>query len=340
MADERTAPDNAPPELVIVRELLAAGDGFVSGNRLADRLGVSRVAVWAHMEKLRTYGYTVEAVRRRGYRIAKRPGQLDELLLRVELEQRGHSTAGLAVLTTVDSTNSEAERRLAAEAETPLILVARHQERGRGRLGRRWVSDDRGNLYVSFAFRPELRPARMQDFTLWMGVNVCEALANACRIDVGVKWPNDILHSGRKLGGMLTEARIDADRTRDVVFGLGLNINSERAAWPADIAARTTSVAEALGHPVDINRAAATIIARVLKGFGEFVAGDYRDDFVRLWERFDLLRGRRIAVLFGAERIAGTADGIDATGALRLRDDRGQLHRCLAGDVTIEKAPL
>jgi BirA family biotin operon repressor/biotin-[acetyl-CoA-carboxylase] ligase len=326
-------------EVVIVRELLAAGDGFVSGTKLAEMLGISRVAIWAHMEKLRLHGFSFEAVRRRGYRLTGRPMRLHEVLLRASLQQRP-TPLNLVFSDSIDSTNSEAERRLASGEATPLIVVAREQTRGRGRLGRKWVSEDRGNLYASFAFRPELRPSRMQDFTLWMGVNVCEALANTCRIDAGVKWPNDILHNGRKLGGMLTEARIDADRTRDVVFGLGLNLNSQRADWPHEIAPRTTSVAEAVGQPVDINRVATAIIGRVLKAFELFVAGDYRSEFERMWNRFDVLRNRRIAVLFGDVRIEGVAEGIDATGALRLRDDKGQLHRCHAGDVTIEKPPM
>jgi BirA family transcriptional regulator, biotin operon repressor / biotin---[acetyl-CoA-carboxylase] ligase len=328
-----------PAEVVIVRELLAAGDGFVSGNRVAGLLGMSRVAIWGHVERLRTFGYEIEAVRRMGYRLKGRPATLDEFLLRAWLLPR-HRGVHIAFLPSVDSTNSEAERKLAAEVETPLIVIARTQERGRGRLGRRWESNDCGNLYVSFAFRPQLRPVRMQDFTLWMGVNVCEALANACQLGAGVKWPNDILYADRKLGGMLTEARIDADHTRDVVFGLGLNLNSQRRDWPPEVAARATSVAEALGRPVDINHTASAILNRVLSAYERFVADEYRDDFTRLWERFDLLRGRRIGVLFGRERIEGVADGIDANGALRLRDDRGQLHRCLAGDVTIEKKAL
>lgn len=330
--------EQLPPEVVIVRELLAAGDGFVSGSALAGMLGMSRVAIWAHMEKLRLLGYQVEAVRRRGYRLIKRPDGLDETQLRASLAALGRPV-GLSFHRSVDSTNSEAERQLASGVDTPLVVVGRAQERGRGRLGRRWISGDNGNLYVSFAFRPELRPSRMQDFTLWMGVNVCDALSNSCRIDAAVKWPNDIYHSGRKLGGMLTEARIDADHTRDVIFGLGLNINSHRHHWPDDIAPRTTSVAEALGQSVDINRVAATIITRVLKAFDVFVADEYREAFAGLWDRLDYLRGRRIAVLFGQERVEGVAEGIDSTGALRLRDDGGRLHRCLAGDVTIEKPP-
>jgi BirA family biotin operon repressor/biotin-[acetyl-CoA-carboxylase] ligase len=332
-------PPKDSTEIVIMRALLAAGDEFVSGNRLAKQLGISRVAIWTHMEKLRRHGYTFEAIRRRGYRLTGRPAGLDELLLRASLNHRAPAPQ-LIFLPRTDSTNSEAERQLAAGADTPFVVLTREQTKGRGRLGRKWVSDDRGNFYASFAFRPELRPSRMQDFTLWMGVNVCEALANSCRIDAGVKWPNDILHQGRKLGGMLTEARIDADRTRDVVFGLGLNLNSQRRDWPDDIAPRTTSVAEALGQPVDVNRVAVAIISRVFKAFDEFVSGDYREGFAAMWERFDVLRGRRIAVLFGDTRIEGKAEGIDSTGALKLRDDKGQLHRCHAGDVTIEKTPV
>ncbi|MGH8017154.1 MAG: biotin--[acetyl-CoA-carboxylase] ligase [Opitutaceae bacterium] len=331
--------DRPGADAIIVRELLDAGESFVSGAELARRLAVSRVAIWGHIEKLRVQGFTIEAVRRKGYRLLEKPKRLDALLLSASINTR-NAPAELVILDSVDSTNSEAERRLAAGAPIPLVILSRVQTRGRGRLGRRWESEDCGNLYVSFAFRPRLRPSRMQDFTLWMGVNVCEALAATCRFDAGVKWPNDILYGGHKLGGMLTEARVDADSTRDVIFGLGLNINSQRADWPPAIASRTTSVAEALGRTVDINRVAAAIISRVLSAFDRFIEGDHRDTFNRLWSRFDLLRGRRIAVLVGGERIEGTAEGLDTVGALRLRDDRGHVHRCLAGDVTIEKTAL
>ena len=130
---------DSPPrtDIVIVRELLAAGDGFVSGTRLAELVGISRVSIWGHMEKLRGHDFEVEAVRRRGYRLLKRPEGLDEYLLRAALPGRTQP-ASFFMLPTVDSTNSEAERRLAAGEATPLIILARSQSRGRGRLGRRW----------------------------------------------------------------------------------------------------------------------------------------------------------------------------------------------------------
>ena len=110
-------------------------------------------------------------------------------------------------------------------------MVARAQTSGRGRLGRKWVSEDRGNLYASFAFRPELRPSRMQDFTLWMGLNVCELIQNFCKITPGLKWPNDILVDGRKVGGILTEARVDADQVRELSRAVAREVRGGVSWW-------------------------------------------------------------------------------------------------------------
>src|SRR5690606_41915139 len=115
------------------------------------------------------------------------------------------------------------------------------QTRGRGRLGRAWHSEQNGNRSASFAFRPRVAPGRMAVFTLWMGVNICELIANFTTLKPGIKWPNDILFDGRKAGGMLTEARVDADEIRDLIFGLGLNVNAPAGGWPAELSRRAAS---------------------------------------------------------------------------------------------------
>jgi BirA family biotin operon repressor/biotin-[acetyl-CoA-carboxylase] ligase len=177
----------------------------------------------------------------------------------------------------------------------------------------------------------------MQTFTLWMGVNICELVANFCRATPGLKWPNDLLFDGRKAGGMLTEARIDADQIRDLVFGLGLNVNSPAGSWPGELARRAISLAEHIQAPLDLNRFTAALIGRVLLAYDRFIDGDYRDNFADLWHRYDVLRGKPVALLEGTRRHAGTALGIDDEGALLLRDDRGRSHRFRAGEVTLEK---
>lgn len=324
-------------ELVILRELLAREPGFMSGAALAAKLGISRVAVWQHMEKLRAQGFEFEAARSRGYRIVQRPTTLHPAFIAAHLKGRAKEFP-LTLLDEIDSTNDEAARQLAAGRPAPFAIVARRQTRGRGRLGRAWHSEANGNLYASFAFRPQLAPARMPTFTLWMGVNVCELIANFCRAAPGIKWPNDILFDGRKAGGMLTEARIDADQIRDLVFGLGLNLNSPPDAWPPELAARATSLAEQTSAPLDPNRFTAALLGRVQLAYDQFVDGDHHATFADLWNRHDVLRGRPISVLQGAKRFAGIAGGVDDAGSLLVRPSTGgRPLRFHAGEVTIEK---
>ena len=324
-------------ELVILRELLAREPAYVSGAVLAEKLGVSRVSVWMHMEKLRAQGFAFEASTARGYRIASRPTGLHLTLIEASLKGRRH--VPIQLLDEVDSTNDEAARQLAAGRAAPFVVLARKQTRGRGRRGRPWHSEPNGNLYSSFAFRPHLPPDRMAIFTLWMGVNVCELIANFSKLTPGLKWPNDILFDGRKAGGMLTEARIDTDEIHDLVFGLGLNVNGSADAWPGELARRATSLAEQSTAALEINRFTAALIGRVMLAYEQFVAGDHAATFADLWKTYDVLRGQPIALLHCEQRIAGTAMGIDDAGSLLIRTQAGRLQRFHAGDVTIEKRP-
>jgi len=324
------------PENLILRELLAHESAWVSGTALAEKLGLSRVAVWHHMERLRGQGFEFEARRARGYRLAARPALLHAGLIDLQLKVRPRGFT-LVVLDEIDSTNDEAVRQLAAGRAAPFAVLARRQTRGRGRFGRAWQSEANGNLYASFAFRPRVPPERMQTFTLWMGVNVCELVANFTHLAPGLKWPNDIVFAGRKAGGMLTEARVDADQIRDLVFGLGLNVNGRTADWPADLARRAVALADLAGAPLDLNRFTAAIVGRVLLAYERFVEGGHTGTFPDLWHRYDVLRQQAATVLEGGRRHAGTVMGVDDEGALLLRDRDGHTQRFRAGEVTLEK---
>jgi BirA family biotin operon repressor/biotin-[acetyl-CoA-carboxylase] ligase len=323
-------------EHVILRELLAREPKWVSGAALAAKLGVSRVAVWQHMEKLRAAGFKFEAQRSHGYRIAARPPSLHAAFIETQLKVRPRGFS-LLVLDSVDSTNDEAARQLAAGRPTPFAILARRQTRGRGRFGRTWHSDSTANIYSSFAFRPRVEPERMQTFTLWMGVNVCALLANFANIRPGIKWPNDIVFDGRKAGGMLTEARVDADQIRDLVFGLGLNVNSPASQWPDDLTRRAVSLSQLTGGDLDINRLAAALVGRVLLAYQNFADSDHLKSFADMWNYYDVLRGQPVTLLEAGRRHHGIASGIDDEGALLLRDAHGHMHRFRAGEVTIEK---
>lgn len=326
------------PEYLILRELIARESEWVSGSALALRLGTSRVAVWHHMEKLRAQGFDFEARRAKGYRLAGVPAGLHRHLIEAQLKVRRRGFSVL-VHAEVGSTNDEAARELEAGRSAPFAILAQRQTRGRGRFGRNWHSESNGNLYASFGFRPPVPPDRMRTFTLWMGVNICELIANFTGLKPGLKWPNDIVFEGRKAGGILTEARIDADRIRDLVFGLGLNVNSQPGQWPAELGRRAVSLAELAGRPFDLNRLTAALLGRVLLAYESFVDRRDAENFAELWHRYDILRGRKVALLGAGARHEGTVLGIDDEGSLLLRDERGRRQRFRAGEVTLEKQP-
>src|ERR1019366_3304565 len=303
---------------------------------IASKLGVSRVSIWHQMEKLRTQGFEFEAQPAKGYRLSKRPrvlhGGLIEALLKVR--RRGFT---FEILDEVDSTNDEAARQLAAGRTAPFAVFARMQTRGRGRFGRVWHSEANGNLYCSFAFRPRIAPERMQTFTLLMGVTICELVSKFVPAPPAVKWPNDIVFDGRKAGGMLTEARVDADQIRDLVFGLGLNVNSPPSGWPSDLARNAVSLSELAGAPVDINRLKAALIGRVLLAYERFADGDRVDTFAEFWKKYDVLKGREVTLSGAGRTRRGRVLGVDNVGSLLLRDEHGRTRGYRAGEVTIDK---
>jgi BirA family biotin operon repressor/biotin-[acetyl-CoA-carboxylase] ligase len=320
-------------DVAVLRQFLAADGGIVSGPKLGKLLGISRVSVWMRLRKLEQQGFKFESVHRRGYRLARKPAGLHHALLLAHLHGRPRLPE-IVCLDTTDSTNSEAERRLAAGSPVPLVILARRQTAGRGRRGRVWHSADAGNLYATFVFRPNLDPARMTDFTLWMGLHVCELIASFSLLQPALKWPNDVHLNGRKAGGMLTEARVDADEIRELVFGLGLNLNGH---LPRELAAAATTLAEAAGQPVDFNRFTAALIGRMLGAYSDFVGGNYRRKFDELWPRYDCLAGRPVSVTQGDKVVTGTAQGIDADGSLLVRTAAGRVERFRAGEVTLAK---
>ncbi|MCB1124785.1 MAG: biotin--[acetyl-CoA-carboxylase] ligase, partial [Verrucomicrobiae bacterium] len=216
-------PDTDPVNLTIMRALLGAERQFVSGSHLARELGVSRVSIWTRMEQLRSQGFEFEAATRKGYRIIKKPKDLNALLTRSYLTEQS-SCPRLVFLNAIDSTNDHATRLLANDYEAPFIVISNQQTLGRGRMGRTWYSPPSSNLYMSLGSRPYVRPDRMQLFTLWMGVNVARHLKEGLHLEIGLKWPNDLYFDGKKLGGMLTEARVDTDYLRELIFGIGLNV--------------------------------------------------------------------------------------------------------------------
>jgi BirA family transcriptional regulator, biotin operon repressor / biotin---[acetyl-CoA-carboxylase] ligase len=237
---------------------------------------------------------------------------------------------------TVDSTNAVLRRLAEHEAEEGTVVLAEAQTAGRGRPGVRWFSPDGVNLYVSVLFRPVLAPREVPRFAPIASLALSEAV-EAEGLTVEIKWPNDLVVNGRKLGGTLVDFATVDGRVSYVILGLGVNLNVTRAELDAALgaeAAAATSVSELTGREIDRNRFAARLLNRLEKWHTTITAYG-PEPALAAWQARDALRGRPLEVGTGHEAWRGCGRGVDAEGCLLVEDGDGRPHRVVSGAVRL-----
>ncbi|HET6724669.1 MAG TPA: bifunctional biotin--[acetyl-CoA-carboxylase] ligase/biotin operon repressor BirA [Gammaproteobacteria bacterium] len=318
--------------------MLADGH-FHSGTVLAAALGVSRGAIWKRVQTLAGYGLDIERVPGRGYRLAAPLDLLDAPVLQAELARADapplHS---LDVLPVVDSTN----RWLLARAGglppgAAAACLAECQTAGRGRRGRAWVSPFGVNLYLSVAWHLQDLPPNVGALSLVAGLATAGALEDRGFAGVGVKWPNDLVHEGRKLGGILVDLHGQPGGACRLVIGVGINIAMPPAAGAA--IDQPWIDLQAMG-PVATglrNRLGGRLIAGLLAAVEQFTADGF-DPFLDEWSRRDAVSGSEVELRMPDQTLVGAALGVDSQGALRLRTG-GEIRRCFSGEVSLRSRP-
>lgn len=315
------------------RDLLATlAAGPTSGEALAARLGISRSAVHKHIEALRDAGIDVDAQAGRGYALREPCELLDAQRIRDALSAPIRTLlAILEVEWIVDSSNSVLLRREGV-ADGAEVLLVEGQSGGRGRRGREWRSPLAANLYLSLARRYAGGLARLGGLSLAAGVAVAEAL-QSLGVDVQLKWPNDLVADGRKLGGLLVEGGGEHAGPVRAVIGLGLNVRMPQGA-ARGIDQPWIDLAGIAPAATSRNTLAATVLERLLPALESFD----REGLAPFRERFagfDALRDREVAVTGAGDALHGTARGLADDGGLCLRLSNGELRTVHAGEVSV-----
>ena len=316
-------------EDLVLAFLAEAADDFVSGEAISGKLGLSRAAVWKHVNALRGQGYRIEAVSARGYRLTAIPDRLGSLeigplLNTQELGQVLHFSEELP------STNDRARELADAGADHGEVVIAESQTAGRGRRGRTWASPAGRNLYLSVVLRPNLPPQRAPEITLVASVAACDACRKA-GVEAGIKWPNDLLVGGRKVAGILTELSAEPDLVHWVVLGIGVNLNSGPADFPAELRGVATSLSIERGQPVPRALFAAALLSELEQWLDRHASEGFAPIRAAWCERSVTL-GREVRVDADGGELTGVAEDIDASGALLVRG-KGGLVRIVSGDV-------
>lgn len=313
--------------------LRTLGDGrFHSGAQLGRTLGVSRTAVWKHLQALGELGIDIFAVTGKGYRLAQPLELLDRDMIFTNLSAESRALlADLELHSHLDSTNSHLSTRAAA-LPSGQVCLAEYQSSGRGRRGRTWISPYAANVYLSLLWRFSVSPAVLSGLGLVSGVAVARALREAGLKDIGLKWPNDVTWQGRKLAGTLLEMSGESYGPINVVIGVGVNVRMPATAG-GRIDQAWVDMETALGDKVSRNALAGLLLHHLLLAMQQFQDKGLAP-FLQEWQQWDIITGKTIRLQLPNETLTGIAKGIDRNGALLLQC-RGTISSYMAGEVSV-----
>ena len=316
-------------------EILKNSDGkFISGESMAGTLGISRTAVWKHIQKLREYGYKIFSRERRGYKLEETPDLLlpDEIQSGLETKIIGRE---MVYQDEVNSTNHVAKALAYHGAADGTIVVAEEQTGGKGRLDRNFYSPRSRGIWFSVIMRPKFLPHDAPKCTLMAAVAVAEAMKRF-NLKAEIKWPNDIMFDGRKLVGILTEVTGEIGKITYIIVGIGINVNIDSEEFPEEIRAVAASLSEMNGGFVSRIEFLRAVLEEFDKLYREANEGGF-GEILKLWRQYNITLGKNIRVISagdGGETFTGKAIDLDADGALIVETEQG-LRTVYAGDVSI-----
>jgi len=308
-------------------------DGFLSGEKLSEEFGLSRTAIWKHVKALKADGYQIESVTRKGYRLVASP----DIVNYDEIKKILHTKiVGSRVIyfNSLESTNKTA-KEIAAVNNEGTVVVAEQQTKGRGRLGREWISPNRKGLYFSVILKPDTDPTKVAKLTL-LGA----AAVNRGLLDMGIqsqiKWPNDIVIKGKKVAGILTEMNCELGTINHIIIGIGINVNQSNEEIPYELRDSATSLLIESNRAINRKDLFAAVLNRLDEFYLDFIDGEDMDRVLEICREESAVIGKDVIVIQGSNSRKGHVVGINNDGELQVRFSTG-LETVYSGEVSIRK---
>lgn len=321
-----------PQSAFKVLEVLEQADSPISGEIISTKMGITRAAVWKHINELRAMGYDISSSQKEGYRLKKTSSKLlpYEVLKKLKTRFIGKK---MRYLENTPSTNWVG-KQICSEGEVEkihgLVIIAEEQTGGIGRMGRAWVSPS-GGIWITIVLKPRIPIDHVFMVTMAGSIAVARAIRKEFDLGALIKWPNDIFIGNKKVAGLLLELSAEADTIHHCLLGIGIDVNVPLNQFSPELQKEITSISAELGHDVD----RATFLARILKEFeNRFLlieSGEY-DAIVREWKSLSCTLEQRVHITTIKNSFEGDAIDIDEYGALIIRKDNGKIERVIAGD--------
>ncbi len=324
-------PETTDRRITALVTLLAENATIViSGARIAREIGVSRSTVWRWVQRLRELGVKAKGHPRTGYYLEKVPDILTPDMLKSRLKG---SLFGKHIhhYLKIDSTNRVAMELGSANEPEGTVVLAEVQTSGRGRAGRTWHSERGTGIYVTLLLRPKISPVLAPLLTMMAGISARAAIQAQTGLAIDLKWPNDLLLDGKKLGGILTEMHAEPSQVRFVIVGIGINANQEK--FPSELTSIATSLRSQSGRSISRMELLVRLLLEFETDYNRFL----REGAASVTQRFEAVssyaRGKRVQVSNGMESYSGVTAGLSPEGLLRVEREGGNVVTVIAGDV-------
>lgn len=307
--------------------LLKNSQDFLSGEEISAKLNISRAGIWKYIQELRRIGYKIQAFPHLGYKLISTP---DKLLPWEITRDLGTKIIGCQMhcYPSVGSTMDEAFQLGVSGLPEGLVVCAETQNKGRGRMGRSWVSPKGKGIYMSVILRPQVQLSEVSKITLLSAVALCEAVIKVSGVPARIKWPNDILVGNKKLAGILTELSAEVDRVRFLVAGLGINVNT--------LASQLPPQATSLRIEAKKSFVRTEILKEILRSFDQRYLELKQNGFepvLKRWKELSATLGKQVRLSDAGRVIEGEAYGLAPDGGLLIRDREGVTIKKMSGDV-------
>lgn len=297
-----------------ILRLLRSADGYISGQELCNRFGVSRTAVWKAINQLKEAGYEIEAQQNKGYRLMAAP----DLMTEAEIKSLMHTdwvAKEVLYFDTIDSTNIKAQELAEKGYLSGTLVVADKQESGKGRRGRSWVSPSGTGIFMTLMIKPDINPNNASMLTLVAALAVAKAITSVTGEEALIKWPNDIVVNGKKVCGILTEMNAQFDYINHIVVGIGINVHNE--SFPEEISQMASSLMiEAGGKRFHRAQIIAETMSYFEQYYDTFLKTQDLSALVREYDKLLVNRNKSVRVLDPKEPFDGKAMGITSKGEL------------------------
>lgn len=297
-----------------ILRLLRSADGYISGQELCNRFGVSRTAVWKAINQLKEAGYEIEAQQNKGYRLMAAP----DLMTEAEIKSLMHTewvAKEVLYFDTIDSTNTKAQELAEKGYQSGTLVVADKQESGKGRRGRSWVSPSGTGIFMTLMIKPDINPNNASMLTLVAALAVAKAITSVTGEEALIKWPNDIVVNGKKVCGILTEMNAQFDYINHIVVGIGINVHNE--SFPEEISQMASSLTiEAGGKRFHRAQIIAETMSYFEQYYDTFLKTQDLSALVREYDELLVNRNKSVRVLDPKEPFDGKAMGITPKGEL------------------------